>query len=86
MDRRNGAEASPIAAPIAREERVGVEAAIAAWRFERFTFDPHRSELCRTDDGQIVYRNASRTITIVYHATYRLSGSCELAGTATPSP
>jgi DNA-binding winged helix-turn-helix (wHTH) protein/TolB-like protein/Tfp pilus assembly protein PilF len=54
MDRRDFAEALPIDAPLAREERVDVDAAFAAWRFDGFTFDGHRSELCCNRDGKVI--------------------------------
>ena len=53
MARRNGGEASPIAGPLGREAASEVDPAIAAWRFDRFTFDRHRSELRRDADGTV---------------------------------
>lgn len=54
MDRRNGAEALPIAAPLGRVVPSEVDPAVAAWRFDRFTFDRHRSELRRHADGMVI--------------------------------
>ena len=86
MDRRNGAEALPIAAPVVRAERGEVDPAIAAWRFERFMFDPHRSELCRTDDGKvIVLRPKAEALLRVFMAhPRRLLGLDELLGAVWP--
>jgi hypothetical protein len=52
MDRRNDAEALPIVAPVGCQKPGEVNEAIGAWRFDRFTFDGHRSALWRKDDGK----------------------------------
>ena len=86
MDRRNGAEALPIAASDGHEERGAVDPGIAAWRFDRFTFDSRRSELCRDDDRKvIVLRPKAEALLRAFVAhPRRLLGREELIGSVWP--
>ena len=86
MDRRNGAEGLPIAALDGHEERGAVDPGIAAWRFDRFTFDSRRSELCRDDDRKIiVLRPKAEALLRAFVAhPRRLLGREELIGSVWP--
>ena len=86
MDRRNDAEALPIAVALEPEEVGEVDADIAALRFDGFTFDRQRSELSRNDDGTvIVLRPKAEALlrTFLAHPR-RLLGRDDLIGTVWP--
>ena len=86
MDRRNDAEALPIAVALEPDEVVEVGADIAALRFDGFTFDRQRSELSRNDDGTvIVLRPKAEALlrTFLAHPR-RLLGRDDLIGTVWP--
>jgi len=83
---RKGAEALPIAAPDARDERGEVDTTSAAWRFDRFTFDPHRCELRRNDDGKVIVLRPKAEALLRALVTHprRLLGREELIATVWP--
>jgi DNA-binding winged helix-turn-helix (wHTH) protein/TolB-like protein/tetratricopeptide (TPR) repeat protein len=71
MDRRIGAEASPMAAAVVGEN-LDESRSIARWRFDRFTFDPNRSELCGDDGATIALRPKAEALLRAFLAHPRL--------------
>jgi DNA-binding winged helix-turn-helix (wHTH) protein/TolB-like protein len=86
MDRRNHAEALPMALRREPEEVAEVDVEIAALRFDGFTFDLQRSELSRDADGTVVaLRPKAEALlrTFLAHPR-RLLGRDDLIGTVWP--